>query len=91
MQSAIRAYLVKVRLKPFGVLGYAEDLSQIATFGRNASKTDEAAPQNSSHKAVTRVKEADLASPSPTLLLAKQALRQSPRTELVLRLIGCCM
>src|SRR5215212_6264823 len=33
--------------------------------------------KNSLYEAVTRVKEADLASPSPTLLLAKQALRGS--------------
>jgi hypothetical protein len=44
-KDLLRACFVKVRLKPFGVLGYAEDLSLIAPFGRNASKPEEAAPR----------------------------------------------
>ena len=47
----------------------------IALSSRNASKTEEAGRQNSLHEAGPRVKEAYLAPPSLTLLLAKQALR----------------
>ena len=53
---------------------FTEGLSLMALCGRNASKMEEAAPQNSSPKAVSRVKEADLASSSLTLSLTKQAL-----------------
>jgi len=58
-----------------------EDLYLIALSSRNASKTEEAAEeagrQNSLHEAGPRVKEAYLAPPSLTLLLTKQALRES--------------
>jgi hypothetical protein len=41
----LRACLVRVRVKPFWrSLAYAEDLSVIALFSRNAPKTEEAAP-----------------------------------------------
>jgi hypothetical protein len=53
--------MVRVRVEFSGVLTYAEDLSLMALFGRHASKTEEAGRQNSSHEAVPRVKEADLA------------------------------
>ena len=45
----IRACLVKVRVNLFVGLGYAEDLILMAFFDRNASKTEEATPKNSSH------------------------------------------
>src|SRR3712207_855549 len=45
----VRACLVKVRVNLFVGLGYAEDLIVMAFFGRNASKTEEATPKNSSH------------------------------------------
>ena len=67
--------MVKVRVNLFVGLRYAEDLILMAFFGRNASKTEEATPKNSSHEAVSRAKEADLASSSLTLLLTKQALK----------------
>ncbi len=45
----LRACLVKVRVNLFVGLRYAEDLILMAFFGRNASKTEEATPKNSSH------------------------------------------
>jgi hypothetical protein len=62
----LRACLVKVRVKPFGILGYAEDQSLIALFDRKRfPKLRQLPHKNSSHEAVSRVKEADLAPPSP--------------------------
>ena len=44
-EGDLRACLVRVRVKLFGVVEYAEDLPEGSLFGRNASKTEEAAAQ----------------------------------------------
>jgi hypothetical protein len=67
--------LVKVRVKPFGVLWRTRRTCLKALFGRNASKMRKLPLKNNPHEVVHRVKGADLAPPSPTLLLTKQALR----------------
>jgi hypothetical protein len=47
--------------------GYSKQLSVVETLrGRNTSRTEEAALQNSPHGAVQRVGEADLSPPTPT-------------------------
>jgi hypothetical protein len=81
--------LVKVGVKPFGVLAYVEDLSPIAFFGRNDSKTEEAATQKrSAEGAILGIAEADLAPPSSTLSLTKQALRMFLSTSRTLQGAG---
>jgi hypothetical protein len=45
IEILLRACLVKVRVKPVDVLEYAEDLSLMALFGRNATKMEEATLQ----------------------------------------------
>ena len=75
--KGLRACLVKVRVIPFARSGVRrERIYLIALFARSAWKTEEAALKNRLQGAnVLYVGEADLAPPSLTLLLAKQALR----------------
>jgi hypothetical protein len=41
--------LIKVRVKPVDILGYTEDLSLMALFGRNTSKMEEATLAKTAH------------------------------------------
>ena len=71
---SLRACLEQVGVK-VSVLWRTPRTCLRAPFASNASKTEEAFAQNNSRETVPRVKEADLAPPSHTLLLTNHALK----------------